>query len=722
MKRSFAVFLTVIMLFVSLMPAQAFAETGKSLEEVLKSVKSKIDIPEDFTFNKNYDAYTQEDGKTIWYLTWNSKDDLKGSIWVSADDSGTIYSYDRYIPYNYSDRKKLPKVSRGDALESAESFIKKVNPVAAASVKLQDSSEPLSIDYNYYFTFYRVKNGVPLYENYISVTVDRDTGIVRNYYYNWNDDLSFPSTIKAITLEQAEKAYREKAGLKLVYKYSYDYENDEIKIFPAYVPVYGSTYSIDALTGELIQTGYYGRYAEEMGTADMAMKSTAEQAAEVNLSPEELEAAQEASGLISREDAEKTAREFEMLGLTEEYKLSNARLSRSWPNKDEFLWRLSFVKEARGDNDYRYASITLNAKTGEITNFYTSIPYDANAKAKYDEKDAKAAAEEFLKEFKPELFSQTEYDTASQDDVIIYAEESEKPLQYYVNYTRMVDGIPFTDNYLNIGYDAVNGKIYSFSMAWFDVEFPAVSQNVTSDKAYEVMFDELGLELQYKLCYEMQDSEKAYVPDYNNVKVKLVYALDTGKPWIFDPETGVVLDNDGEPYEEVKAVEYSDIDGHYAENEIRILAQYGIALDGDEFRPDESIKQVDFLKLLSKTLSDYYVPVSYKGTDKETETLYAYMIREGIIKEDEKDPDAVITREDGVKFIIRAMKYDKVAEIKGIYKSIFIDETEINPDLIGYVSIAQGLGIISGYGGKFNPKGELTRGQAAIIIYKYLQV
>lgn len=728
MKRYVAMFLTLAMLFVSLMPMQAFAESDKGLEAAIKGVKSKIDIPEDFIFSKNYDVYTQQDGKKIWYLRWESKDDLGGSIMVSADEKGTIYSYEHYKPYNYSDRKKLPKISKDDALKAAKAFVKKVNPEAAANVKLEDENQLLYMSSDYYFTFYRTEKGIPLYENNIGITVDRDSGEVRYYYYNWNDGLVFPDSSKAIAPEAAQKAFKEKMGLKLVYKYSYDYENEKINIFPAYVPVYDSMYAIDALTGEMIQTGYYYVFAGGMGaTADMALKSVAE-VEQVVLSPEELEAAEEASKLISKDDAEKVARGLSVLGLTDEYKLTNAWLSRAWPNRKDFLWSLSFAKEDKDGRDYRYVNVSINAETKEIMNFYTSMPYDAKAQAKYDEDDAKAAAEKFLKEFKPDLFEQTKYEGSNGRGIVIPLAEDgkeEKPLQYSLVYTRMVNGIPFPDNSLRVGYDAVNGRIYSFDMTWFDEKFPTVKDNVTPDKAYETLFKDLGLELQYKFVYNNNNSlyEKViYAPDYNNVEVKLVYALNTRKPWIFDPETGAILNHDGKPYEEVKVAEYSDIDGHYAEDEIKILAAYGISLDGNEFRPNDSITQKDFLTLLSKTLQDYYVPVSERGGDKETDALYSYMMRQGIVKEREKAPNAVLTREDSVKFIIRALKYDKVADIKGIYKSIFKDEDEINPDLIGYISIAQGLNIISGYDGYFNPKGELTRAQAAIIIYKYLQV
>ncbi len=52
-----------------------------------------------------------------------------------------------------------------------------------------------------------------------------------------------------------------------------------------------------------------------------------------------------------------------------------------------------------------------------------------------------------------------------------------------------------------------------------------------------------------------------------------------------------------------------------------------------------------------------------------------------------------------------------------IYKSVFPDVTHN----IGYISILAGLGVFNGdEQGMFNPQNKLTRADAAIIIYNYL--
>src|SRR5699024_7051043 len=111
-------------------------------------------------------------------------------------------------------------------------------------------------------------------------------------------------------------------------------------------------------------------------------------------------------------------------------------------------------------------------------------------------------------------------------------------------------------------------------------------------------------------------------------------------------------------------VEYKDIDKSYAKDKIKILAQYGIALSGEEFKPNEKMIQKDFLYLLARA-NDPYLEIKDPNVD-----LYNYLINMGILKENEKSPEKIVTKEEGIKYIIRALKYDKIADLTDIYKDI----------------------------------------------------
>ena len=727
MKRKIALFLSLIMLMSVLVPVHAFAQEETGLAKVISTVKSIVSIPKEYTeFRSEMNVYG---GVKSWYLTWHSKDWSDGSMSVSIMDNGTITSYHHYRAedYTYNDysRKKFPKINRQEASQVAGEFIKKVNPSVFDKVKANDANNNSVLEGSYYFTYTRYENDIPFYSDNVNVGVNSKTGEVQNYYLNWTENLAIPSATGKISLREAQKAYKEKLGLKLIYNHTY--QDDNIKVYPVYVPAAGGEYVIDAFSGEKVSISndyygpYYGDYTRD-SVAGMAKSEVKEQ----SLTPEEIKEVDRMANYISQDEAEEIARDLKVLDL-DGMKLENASLSRYWGMRDNYLWHLNFINEQIDEKtEYRYASVAIDASTSEIRSFWQSRPYKDGEEVKYNKDESKAAVEEFLKQFKPEKFDASEYDEASEQYYYGYR-GSEQQRFYNFIYTRKVNGIPFPGNRMYVEFDAVSGKINNFGMEWFDIEFPELSNTVPMDKVYDTMFKEIGLELQYRVRYvpateESGTAEKVSGFDpRGNREIKLVYAPVPTKPLIFDAITGGILDYNGNPYKENKPVEYSDIAGHYGEKQIKTLAEYGISFEGSEFRPNENITQLDFLSLLSKTFN-YYEP-SIKGEDdeKQIDRLYKFMIREGVIKADEKDPKAVMTREESVKLIIRALRYDKIAEIVDIFNCTFADKADINPELIGYVTIAQGLKIVSGSNGKFNPKGNLTRAQAAIVIYNYLQ-
>lgn len=129
-----------------------------------------------------------------------------------------------------------------------------------------------------------------------------------------------------------------------------------------------------------------------------------------------------------------------------------------------------------------------------------------------------------------------------------------------------------------------------------------------------------------------------------NAEVKLVYNVKPDKPLIFDANKGVILGYDGKPYKEIKPAEYTDIKGNFAEKQIMALAEYGILMEGKEFKPDEKITRKDFFILLSKTLNYYSPYPASEDVDKDTDQLYRFLIREGVVNENEKAPGSTITR------------------------------------------------------------------------------
>ena len=696
MKRRIS-FLLALTMFLTMIPFNSFAGNyDKQLKEAI--VRSK----ELFNIGDGYDEFRQDistrDGEVVFYLNWSDSKEKLGSVSVSIAEDGTVISFSKWEP-RYEDRKpQLPEVSKEEGLEKAQDFIKKVSPKFANSIKYVDIPEPLNINSDGYgYNFIRIENGIPYYNNQINIYIDNSTGEVREYYTNWDMDLKFQDKGDIISLDKAEELYKEKIGLDLIYKTSY------IDRKPNTYLVYGPldvNLGINAKNGEVVHSyGYYDYYEKN---ADMGGMGSA---SEEDLSPDEQKAVEGISGLISKEEAEKVTRNI--LGLDSEYKLRDANLFSKWRNPNEYYWDMEFTKEIKKEigSEIYFTNISINAKTKELLYFYRDDPINPDEKPKYTEEKALEIAEEYIKKASPD-----KYDLVELDKNPKWMEPAPKDIPkriYNFQFNRKIDNAYVEDEDIRIMIDGVNGKVREYRIDWSNKEFPSKDNVIPVENAYDTLFEDIGMELKYVYSNRFETIKK------DKKEAILVYGLKSEKPANIDANTGIILNHSGEPYKMRTGINYKDIEKSYAKDKIKILAQYDIAFPGEEFKPQEKITQKDFLYLLAKA--------NYPYMDANNpDNLYNYLINAGIIKENERAPEKIVTKEEGIKYIIRALKYDKIADLTEIYKDVFKDTKDIDPKLKGYVSIAYGLKIVEGSNDKLNPKAELKREDAANMIYNYL--
>lgn len=689
MKKRISLLLVLLMVL-TMIPFGSYAEQNydKQLKEAIKKTK------EIFNIGKEYDKFSSDirscDDETYFYLSWEDSKGKLGGINVSITSDGIITSYDKYKPYYEETKPKLPKITKDEGLKIAENFIKEVCPQFASNIKYIENDMPLNIDstrYNYQFV--RIENNVPYYSNTIDISVDNSTGEVINYYTSWDMNLKFLDKKDIKSMEEAQKLYKEKIGLKLIYRINYD--DKKPKAYLSYAPLNNSL-GIDAKTGEVVEFDRYFYMNDEMGGKDESSKE--------GLSPDEMEAVSSVSGIMAKEEAEKVGRKY--LNIDNKYELEYIGLYSNWRNDSSYIWNMSFTHTI--DDKTYYSGISIDAKTGKLNSFYKDGPDSANKKPNYDEKQSLKIAEEYIKKMDPEKADSIEY-------IEPIAMKDKRPQkQYNFNFIRKEKEAYVLDDGIRVMVDAVEGKVIEYNLNWAtNIEFPPQDNIIPLDEAYDILFNNIGMELNYTLEYIYGERTK------EKADAILCYVIKPDKPLNIDANTGEILNYLGKPFKKRKVIAYKDIGNSYAKDKINILAQYGIAFESEEFKPKDKITQRDFLYLLCKASSPYY-EIEAKGDDE----LYGYLINLGIIKEEEKAPDKKVTKEEGIKYIIRALKYDKVADISNIYKDLFKDTKNIDPKLKGYVSIAYGLNIVEGSGGYIRPKAELRREDAANMIYNYL--
>lgn len=695
MKRKLSFVLALIMIL-TIIPSNIFAQNtyDQQLKEAI--LKSK-DL---FNIGSEYDKFNQSissrDGKTVFYLNWSDSLEKLGEINVSMTMEGIVLSYGKWKPIYGEQETKLPSISEEEGLEIAKDFIKKVSPSFANNIKYMDMSEPLNINADsYIYNFIRVENQIPYYNNSIDIYVDNSTGQVKNYYTNWDMDLEFIDTKDIISLEDAKELYKEKIGLDLIYKSGY--KDRDLKMFLVYGPL-NRELGINAKNGEIAELyedyGLYPRPGDIGGVEDESVKE--------ELSPDEEKAIDNISSLISKDEVEKIAREI--LEIDEAYNLTDINLYTSWRNDDEYSWEISFVKDF--DEKVFYASININAKTGKLLNFYKDTPIDGDEKVKFNKEQSLKIAKDFIKKFNPENYD--EIQLRERFENLNYSEDGKR---HNFEFIRKIDNAYVEEDGIYVYVDAINGQVTQYRLTWSNKDFPSKDNLISLDKAYDILFNDIEIELKYG----PKDRYYNYDRKANEEKEAiLIYGLKNDKPANIDAKTGTILNHSGMPYNKPIIIEYKDIEDSYGKEKIEILAQYGIGLKDEEFKPKEKIIQKDFLYLLAKAKYPYY------GIDNSEDDLYKQLINMGVIKEEEKSPEGRVTKEEAVKYIIRALKYDKIADLKDIYKDVFKDSKDIAPELKGYISIANGLGIVQGYNGNFNPKSELKREDGAIMIYNLL--
>ncbi len=671
-KRLTALLLGAVMAVSAVAPAFA---ADDAVEKLLPSIKARAGISDEYTdFSSDY---SENNGYTEYRFNWSDDDGNAVFVGYNSDDVITSYTCYKSGDAGYSGDVSLPKISLAEARAAAQAFVDKLNPDRKGEFVVEDSDGGGALNYDYRFDVKRIVNGIQVYGDMGNVRVSREDGSVSDVYLNYTP-AEFADISNKISADAAKKAYAEKLGTELVYM-SYS-DDDKIVMFPAYVEKTPDKY-IDALTGEVFEVPEIDKYGmTNDAAAPMAESQSASggSSADKGLSKVEEAELDKIAGLISKADIEARIRANETLAIPEGIALGSISLGRDYYDKDSYTYSLTFIGENFG------AGVSADAKTGEITDFWR---YDRSnnsiEETELSEEDRRAAEDKVFEALAGSVKSEYKY------------------IEDGVNagtYTRIVNGVKVLGDTISISVDN-SGRLTYYGRRYSKVEFPSVSGAMSAEDAADKMLDAAGYDVKY-LTYNTK----------NGYASQPVYMINDYSP-MANPFTGELVNYRNEPYEnETAELVYSDIDGHYAEERIKTLADYGIGFTGGAFKPDEKITQKDFLYLLSKTFGLY---AEYADNDG----IYSVAARRGILEADKRADDTPLTRETAAIMTVRMMGAEKYAKLEGIYTTPF-DDVKNN---IGYIAILYGMKVIEGDdNGHFNPENNMTRAEAACMIYRYL--
>lgn len=681
MKKIISMILAVVLLLSGI---TVFADSTASneMKDALTVVKQKIDIPKELTEFIPYAS--QQNGETGYSFLWQTSDG-NAHIEISADDEGRIIQYYAYDNSLKSD-KKLTVLSKADIIGFAESFLKKIAPETFENDNdklVYDEDSWYVNNLSYQLTFRRFRDGVEVKDNNasINIRVYDDKAYIRSAHIGFNHKAQFepvPETVEGYT-----DMYKAAFPVELIYLDEYS--------------VYG------AKSGEKAQTALVYRYkdnkagyiladsgeiAEEDKGDEIYFRSAGSEAvmdtANLNarketLTEQEIRELDMVEGVISKGDIEEILKKLPYIDFDSTLKTGYYNI-----NKDNEKYRVSVSYE---NDDKRYLSVTADGATGEILNIYNRAYHEVRNDAEITEAqkvDANKKIDEFLKVTADEKLNE-------------FKEQGSYNSGWDVtrNFDRIVNGIRYINDGITVEFDSQANRITSYRLDYEDKKFEEPDGSIDSAAAYDSIMSIAPL----KKIYILTDG--TYKVCFTALDIIMLDAF-TGEKYYAGAD------------EETAEFKYSDIEDHWAQEKINKLAEIQIGFKDEKFNPDTPVAQYDLLRLFG-------AGIRYKSyLNIEQDLLYQELIEEGILTEDDKNPDAEVKREDAFVYMIRLGGMEGVAKLSNIFKVEYADQNLITDGKIGYPAILTGMGVICGDGGYLRPTEPLTRAEAAVMLYNYM--
>lgn len=694
--KNLALCLILVLILSDFTPCFAQKNASISQQEAIIKVKNIFDTANYDKFNINY---TEQRGRKIWELDWSRSKKPYDSLNVTVDERGDITTIYNYIE-NKDKSSPIPSLSENMALRKAQEFIKKIQPNEFTKVKLvENKNQSIHINQDFYiFEFTRMENNIPVENNGFHITIDANTGEIRNYQFDWFYD-TLPSPEGIISKDKAEKIFKNLDTLNLAYK-KFPGENTKNNIKLVYTLKNPEQILIDAKTGELIKEEfslYYASTDKDMGISSEEFSFTPQEQKEIEISKD----------CITRDDAIKIVKKH--IKIPKNCVISHARLHQDYYNPNEKIWCISWGSKSP-DKDTS-GNARVNAITSELISFniYHSNLDQKDFKQNYDRNAALKRAQTFIKKIQPEKYKNVKL--IDKEKNIIRPTKDERV--YYFDFIRKIDEIPYIGNGFSICVDSETGEIISYNMNWHDVDLPKAENVMSKDKAYSRFLENIGLELKYILIYN---------PDKNETESFLTYKLKESNSLDFDAINLKPLDFKGDFIEEKPETIFTDIKGHWAQSDIELLVDLGILTSSDNrFRPNLAITEGEFIKLLllanNHTISDVK-----EGSKEEIQKYIDLAIKLGWVKKDEVKANNPLQREKMAAFLVRSLDFERIASIPEIFNVMAKDSKAVSAKYKGHVSIGLGLNLLTCHQGCFSPKQNVSRAEAVTSIVRSLKL
>lgn len=652
----------------------------------------------DFQLN-NTGHYYHNDPTLRYELSFNHKVNGKntyGSVVFAGDDYEIEQFY--YIPADTKEALFPAKVSKDEARDIATKFVKSLpgGDYTLQSVFNYSFHTVLTEPINYQFTFARMHNGVPIADQTLHVGV-LGTGDITalSQPVRVKKEMTFDDVSKVLSKEEMLAKYKAAYAVDLYYTVDYGANQPSNKLQLIYRPN-ANIYGIQAATGKWQTANDFSSSVP----AVKRVKPVAEKPLQTTSKPMTVEQVKKKAEELLKIDSKKAKLIIHSIDEIEQNGVP--------------IYSVNYMYES-GTGGYGGA-LQFVKDTGEIVqyhnviaNMYTELDEGQKPPKLLSEMTAKNYAIQYLKEFMPASVHQ-------------YSEPLDAPYvdrergTYSFAFPKLVNGIPSLVEQVSVGIASDGELLHLYSNQYEVKEITPVDGIVSGADAKSTLLEALDLKLQYvRHGVNQNHYHLVYSPVYANDVTSVV-----------DATTGELQDLYG------KKATATTVEHPLAADQLNYLIQTGI-LDiskKDNFNADAPITKGETLEVLVKSLSYFYYEMYAIGT-QPLETIsniapndpyYAVVERArtlGIV-DAEKDvfqTNDTLTREELAVWFIRVLGLAKAADQPGIYKLAVTDAATVSADKVGYVALANALGVIPTTNNQFKPQADVTYAELAVAIF-----
>ena len=666
---------------------------------------------DEFNYTSSY-AVGKYGINLILNLNWQEKDGGRDAH-VSVTKDGYITSFSLW--YERDTDNPVPDISQADAVKLAYDFITKANPDYAQYFDADHARVSYSRSGTYTITFDAAYEGILISSSSVNVRLDYHTGEI----YSLNNSLSAnisPSGNIAFSDSAVRSIFKEKLPMKLQYAVKYDREAKKSYVDLIYRPEGGG--KLIGADGEVYDTQYiYGggglKYA--MGSSNVLTDAVTEESAADGFIMSEAERAgvEYQAGFVTPEGARDIILNVENVAFNDDFVLEGSSLSK---RTSQFTDKVSFILNVNYKSEKNTADATFDAESGRILSYSY---YDAFKRPDvfktytkdtlpYTEEEYRAVADELIKSLYPDTYDEYVYDEDNPNSGWMrnYSDEFTEFDNAYYTYVRHNQGLEFSRDTITVSMRIRDKAIVKLYYNYSDCEFPSVDRIISADAAMDIYADKVGFAPRlYPVIKKEAGTLYIGQSDVSSAEKCLLIGYGFDRSYYeIDAHTGACEDiTPTAPYFTSKV--FTDITDEKLLYTVTKLADMNVIERGELYEPERAITQGEFAKMLSPFS---HIPEAY-ATRGENTPVFG----------ENYDPDKSLSRGLAAKAIVYARGYDEVAKLENIFKTRFADNDKISRELIGYIAIAQGLGVldIPGIGDTFDESRELTRAEAAFMVF-----